>query len=155
MDNSKIGSIEGSIIKNISKGDKVRRDAFQQIKFYNENLIIAQDLNYISTIERGLYQNAVLSVKIILRHIFQDINSIEYARFIMGDLPCILSQKKLNINEFFERSHTELLERENEGFCNMEIPFIADMLPVFSDQLSDYTRMNKFRNFHDFEYEMI
>jgi hypothetical protein len=70
MDNSKIGSIDGSIIKNISKGDKVRRDAFQQIKFYNENLIIAQDLNYISTFERGLYQNAVLSVKIILRHIF-------------------------------------------------------------------------------------
>ena len=73
----------------------------------------------------------------------------------MGDLPCILSQKKLNINEFFERSHAELLEREKEGFCNMEIPFVAEMLPVFSDQLSDYTRMNKFRNFHDFEYEMI
>lgn len=73
----------------------------------------------------------------------------------MLDLPCILSQKKLNINEFFERSHTELLEREREGFCNMETMFSSDdLLPVFSDEACEYLRVGKFRNFHEFQNEM-
>lgn len=72
----------------------------------------------------------------------------------MLDLPCILTQKKLNINEFFERSHAELLEREREGFCNMETVFEEDMLPVFSDKPRDYLRLGKFKNFHDFKGEL-
>ena len=149
-----IASLDGSLAVGISRGDQVRREAFRQLKFLAPALLISQDYNYVSTLERGLVLNAVLSVKILLRHVLQEVNTTAYARYIMLDLPCILSQKKLNINEYFERSHAELLDREKEGFCNMESPFDADLLPVFSDQAREYLRLGKFRNFHDFENEL-
>lgn len=36
------------------------------------------------------------------------------------DLPKILNQKKLTINEFFDRSYAELRDKEDKLFCNME-----------------------------------
>ena len=73
----------------------------------------------------------------------------------MMDLPCIMSQARLTINEFFERSQTEFMERETQGFCNMEIPFVNDELPVFSNLHSEYEIISQFKNFHDFKNEMI
>ena len=36
------------------------------------------------------------------------------------DLPKILKQKKLTINEFFDRSYAELKFQDRTYFCNME-----------------------------------
>ena len=88
-----------------------------------------------TTIERGIEQNYIKSVRIILKHIFENINKFQYTHLIMADLPVILKSKKIIINDFFERSSMERMryERAQEGFCNMEIPLNKLDLPIFSN----------------------
>ena len=93
------------------------------------------------------------SVKILLRQIFTDHNQIEYVDLLMNDLPCIMSSKKLEINEFFTKSTYELTNDE-QNYCNIEYPFETDDLPVFSDEHCQYMRFNKFQNFHEYKSEL-
>ena len=102
------------------QGDKVRRECFKKTGFIPDNLIFTVDLNLKSTVERGILQNNIKSVKLIFEQIFTKVNRPEYNQIFMMDLPKILDQKKLVINEFFDRSYTELQTQETDMFCNME-----------------------------------
>ena len=53
----------------------------------------------------------------------------------MIDLPIILANNRITINEFFESSKIERIESNcmSEGFCNMELVLHHNDLPVFSD----------------------
>ena len=46
--------LEGSVIHNVTAGDKVRKDCFQEIGLYPKNMMLQMDLNYRGTIERAL-----------------------------------------------------------------------------------------------------
>lgn len=61
----------------------------------------------------------------------------------MNDLPCILSSKKLEINEFFQKSSYEVTNDE-QNYCNIEYPFETSDLPVFSDEHCQYLYFNTF-----------
>ena len=109
-----------TIIKRILMRDKVRLETFKKAGFVKDNLITSIDFNMKSTIERGIEQGSIKSVKQILNHIFKKININLYTPILMMDLPKILSQKKLTINEFFDRSYAEMQDSEETQFCNME-----------------------------------
>lgn len=146
-----IWSIEGAIVDDLTDGDQVRRQTFMQVGFYQKNMILSQDFNFKTSVERGLDQNAIKSVKMLIRQIFEKINTFEYGHLIMMDLPYILASKKLLINEFFERSFAEMQnKRSGDGFCNMEVPFSSHELPVFSDVALEHFVCKDFDNFHNY-----
>lgn len=66
-------------------------ESFKKVGFIKDNLITSVDFNLKSTIERGIDQNSIKSVKLILGHIFKKINSDSYNPILMMDLPKILS----------------------------------------------------------------
>jgi len=46
--------LENSVIHNVTSGDKVRKDCFQEIGLYPKNMLLQMDLNYRGTIERAI-----------------------------------------------------------------------------------------------------
>ena len=60
----------GSIIHSISSSDKVRKDIFKFVGFHKQILMLQQDFNFVSTIQRGLLQNSIKSLQVILKYIF-------------------------------------------------------------------------------------
>ena len=53
----------------------------------------------------------------------------------MFDLKEILSEKSLDIYDFFERSDEEKLDKRKEGeFCNIELTLESNRLPAFSKE---------------------
>jgi hypothetical protein len=139
--------MEDSIIAKLSKQDQVRRQIFEQAGLISSNLIIQQDFNFKTTIERGIYQSSIKSVKTLLRKVFT-INMLDYNNIIMIDLPIILANNRITINEFFESSKIERIEssRAQQGYCNMEIPLHHNDLPVFSDKQQDYFAAASFKD---------
>ena len=145
---------EVTIIRKILRRDKVRQETFKKVGFVKDNLITTLDFNLKSTIERGIEMNSIKSVKLILNYIFKKINSQDYNDVIMMDLPKILGQKKLQINEFFDRSYAELQDKGNTNFCNMEQPLRNPNLPVFCDSPMDYFCIDEFKTLHNQEKEI-
>ena len=139
QEHEEMQEIKDSIIAKLSNRDQVRRQIFEQAGLISENLIIQQDFNFKTTIERGIYQSSMKSVKTLLRKVFT-INVLDYNNLIMIDLPIILANNRITINEFFESSKIERIEssRAQQAFCNMEIPLHHNDLPVFSDKQQDY-----------------
>lgn len=124
-------------------------------------MIVHKDFNYLSTIERGLTQNSIISVKLLLDRIITVINTQEYTPFIMLDFLHILQNKRININGFYTKSHLEKHtetydpKRQELGFCNMEIDLKHSKLPVFSSHQVEYIKLKGFKDYMNFENEII
>ena len=58
-----------------------------------------------------------------MTHILVDLNEHVYQDLIMFNLKNLLQCSKIEINEFFERTITEKKNKNDEGFCNLEISF--------------------------------
>ena len=58
--------MDNSIVLELAKGDNMRFEALREINFYPKNQVIKTDLNFTSTINRGLHMNARKSVDILL-----------------------------------------------------------------------------------------
>ena len=58
----------------------------------------------------------------------------------MFNLKELLECPKIEINEFFDRTITERKNRNDEGFCNLEISFKDSQLPDFSDKENTYMK---------------
>ena len=65
-----------------------------------------------TTIQRGIHQNLLKSLIVLIEYIFENINSSKYNELIMFDLPLIIKSTKLDINQFFSRS---ISESKNKG----------------------------------------
>jgi hypothetical protein len=109
QEHEEIQEIKDSIIAKLSNRDQVRRQIFEQAGLVSQNLIVQQDFNFKTTIERGIYQGSIKSVKTLLRKVFT-INVLDYNNIIMIDLPIILANSRITINEFFESSKIERIE---------------------------------------------
>ena len=72
----------------------------------------------------------------------------------MYDLSIILDQSQVQINTFFDISISERKLEDSIAICNIENQFKNDDMPIFSDQKSEYHRVNEFKNFHNHEAEM-
>lgn len=59
------------------------------------------DFNYDSTIYRGLLLGAHKSVNLLLTHVFQELNTMDYYEKIMLDLPEVLESRVIDLNSFF------------------------------------------------------
>jgi len=66
----------------------------------------------VTTIQRGIHQNLLKSLIVLIEYIFENINSSKYNELIMFDLPLIIKSTKLDINQFFSRS---ISESKNKG----------------------------------------
>ena len=64
--------MENSIVQELAKGDKMRFEALRDIGFYPKNQVVKTDLNFTSTINRGLQLNALKSVDILLGSILEE-----------------------------------------------------------------------------------
>lgn len=62
----------------------------QLCDFYPKLCIVQLDLNFMGTIERAFYLNSFKSIKIIFTHILDVIDTFEYQKFIMYELPIII-----------------------------------------------------------------
>lgn len=72
----------------------------------------------------------------------------------MCALPCIISQKQVNINQFFRMSQSEKNDRDKKSFCNIEISFQSVDLPIFSNMESDHIINSGLDSFHELENEL-
>ena len=86
-------------------------------------MIVHYDLNFIGTIERAIRFKYFISLRILIDHIFDEINTNDYNSQIMCALPCIILQKQVNINQFFRMSQSAKKDRDKKSFCNIEISF--------------------------------
>lgn len=66
----------------------------------------------------------------------------------MQNLFTILGCPKIEINDFLNRSFSEKKERNDLGYCDMEMPFKNIDLPVFSDQQRDHMPINEVTDFN-------
>jgi len=66
----------------------------------------------------------------------------------MLNLRKLLECSKIEINEFIERTITEDKNRNDEGFCNLEIPFKNIKLPEFSEKANDYMKVSKLYDYN-------
>ena len=80
----------------------MRFEALRDISFYPKNQVIKTDLNFTSTINRGLKLNAKKSVDILLDYILEELRTLDYYHLIMLDLPIILESGTSRINSFFK-----------------------------------------------------
>ena len=106
--------MENSIVQELAKGDKMRFEALRDIGFYPKNQIVKTDLNYQSTINRGLQLNALKSVDILLGSILEEQKTLDYYDLIMLDLPSILENGTPRINSFFRLEGMEQGDSDNE-----------------------------------------
>ena len=84
------------------------------------------------------------------------IDSIDYQPIVMFDLPIIMDSKQLQINDFFNISKTEKMNKDLDGgFCNLEIQFKDPDLPVFNDKPVNFIKMVNFENFLQFERDIL
>ena len=72
----------------------------------------------------------------------------------MCALPCVISQKQVNINHFFRMSRSDKKEKDKKTFCNIEIPFQDIELPIFSNYESQHIINSCLENFHELEGEL-
>ena len=72
----------------------------------------------------------------------------------MCALPCIISQKQVNINQFFRMSQSEKKDRDKKSFCNIEISFQNVDLPILSYTETDHIINCGMDNFHELEGEL-
>lgn len=112
--------------------------------------MLQQDFNFVTTIQRGIAQNSIKSLMVLLNYVFENVNSEAYNDMIMFDLPLVLQSSSIEINEFFSRAASE----ENKyslvsDLCNMETVFKEADLPVFSDVQTEYITLKYFKNPHN------
>ena len=100
-------NINCSIVFELIKGDELRKEAFQEIKFYPKNQVIKYDFNFDTTINMGLRMQSIKSVTLLLNFIIDEINTLEYYDLIMLDLHEIFEAKIINLNSFFSESANE------------------------------------------------
>ena len=105
------------------------------------------------TIERAFKLNSYKSLKIIFTHILDVIDTFEYQKFIMYELPIIIQQKQIQIDDFYNLSQAER-KNSDKGFCNLEIEIAQKEMPPFSDLEFDSFRLQKFDNFKQIEHEI-
>jgi hypothetical protein len=79
----------------------MRKEIFKDINFLPKNHIIMHDFNFDSTVYRGLLLGAHKSVNLLLTHVFQELNTLDYYEKIMLDLPEVLESKVIDLNCFF------------------------------------------------------
>ena len=83
-----------------------------------------------------------------MSHILNDSNEHAYVELIMCNLKTLLECPKIEINEFFERTITEVKSKDGEGFCNLETSFKNKQLPEFSDKSNEYLKMAKLNDYN-------
>ena len=71
MDESKFSQIDGSLIDEISFGDKEAIAFYKKIGLCEDNLIIQPDFNFVTTLRLAVELGANQSVKLILKEIFK------------------------------------------------------------------------------------
>ena len=109
------------------------------------------------------------TVKLLLNKIFE-LNTADYQEVMMLDLPSYLNQPIIKrIYRFFERDHEEkkaLKEQEKDMykanyvpfkplFCNFEDHTFHPKLPAFSNARITYHLIEKFKDFHNHEGEVL
>lgn len=145
--------IKGCIVEQVIDGDRVRREHMQSCCFYPKICIVQIDLNYMGTIERAFKLNSFKSLKGIFNHILDVIDTFEYQKYIMYELPIIIEQKQIQIDDFFSMSQSERKNLE-KGFCNLEIELSQKELPPFSDLEFESYKVDNFTNFNQIENEI-
>ena len=149
-------NLSGSIFNVLTQNDPVRKNILTRINFAPKISIISKDLNFSSTIERAIRYKQFKSANLILQHTLTFVNTGQYQELIMNDLPVILDSKQVPINEFFQISESDRKEREQEGFCNFEIAFRNQDLPLFSNKTSEYITAtdSDIEDFHNYREEL-
>ena len=115
--------------------------------------MLQMDFNFRGTFERALESNFTKALKTLVSFFFDEIDTQDYYHLIMNDLELLLESDQISINEFFQVSEKEALEKD-KIFCNIEIPMKQLELPIFSDQPAEYIKVNDFECFHNFEQEI-
>ena len=82
--------IKGCTVEKVISGDRVRREHMQLCNFYPKLCIVQLDLNFMGTIERAFHMNSFKSLKGIFNHILDVIDTFEYQKFLMYELPIII-----------------------------------------------------------------
>lgn len=94
------------------------------------------DFNFDSTVYRGILIGAHKSINLLINHVFQELNTLDYYEKIMLDLPEVLESKVIDLNTFFQ---LDFINQENEfrkpeqGYCNIEIEIEDERLKAFSE----------------------
>jgi len=81
--------------------------AFKDIGFYQINLVIRHDFNFIGTISRGLEMGSMRSVKMIMEFILEDLATMDYYNLMMLELPMLIATKKIDVKNFFKIEEDE------------------------------------------------
>ena len=75
--------------------------------FYPKICIVQLDLAFTGTLERAFKQNALKSIKGIFNHILDVINISEYQKYLMYELPVIIANKQIAIDDFYTLTAAE------------------------------------------------
>lgn len=147
--------IDRSIIEDVIDDDDIRREHMKRTEFYPKPLIIQFDLNFVGTVERALKFQTYKSLKLIFDTILEVIDTFEYQPYLMYDLPLILEQRQIQIDDFYNLSASER-KNQDAGFCNLEIEIKDDTvsLPPFSDKTFEFYTIEKFENFLNIQGEL-
>ena len=68
----------GSILDSLVRDDQVRKQTFKERHFYPKTMIVHYDLNFVGTIERAIKFKYFISLRMIIDHIFDEINTNDY-----------------------------------------------------------------------------
>ena len=119
------------------------------------------NLNYESFIQKGLDNRFTNPVFFMMDYLLNKFNHHSYVDLIMQDLPQLLSQDKITIDEYLNLSQTE--QEENEGiedeysqkrFCNMEQKLLNPLLPILGEKTQKSRVMHDFTNIFNINDEI-
>lgn len=82
-------SIKGSLIEEISNGEDVMMDCYEQMELCEKNLLIQLDFNFCSSLRIAAELNSNQAVKQLLTKIFE-LNDIKYQEIFMLEIPRLL-----------------------------------------------------------------
>lgn len=164
-----IKDLEGSLIDDLVAGDKRLLRYYLDAGLAEENLIVNIDFTFVSTLRKAMELNKNQSIKLLVEKIFE-MNETCYQEVMMLELPKFLEMPNIDrIYDFLERDYEEYhaikkeqdeLARNVDGdykhqFCNMEDYTNHPDLPPFSEHKIDYHVKEKFKDYHDFNKEVI
>jgi len=156
-------------MEELTQQDEELMNFYLNIGLCEQNAIIQVDFNFVTTLRLAMTLSSNQTVKLLLKYIFET-NTAEYQENMMLDLPTYLDQPIITrIYEFFQRDHDEIQAikgREKDMykashvafkplFCNFEDFTHHPKLPNFSNARITYHLVEKFKDFHNHEVEIL
>ena len=134
-----------------------------------ENLIVNVDYTFVTSLRKAMELNKNQAIKLLVERIFED-NETAYQEIMMLEFPKFLEMP--NIDRFYDflmrdyeeylaiKKEQDELSRNIDGsykhrFCNMEDYTNHPDLPPFSAKKIEYHVKERFKDFHDFNKEVI